>query len=66
VAKGRVVGCHFHERGCSPTIDIEVTNARKLIHQEVDFGHHLAMVYGDYIPKLEKLAPLIGFEVVKV
>lgn len=66
VTKGRVVGCHFHERGCSPTIDIEVTNARKLIHQQVDFGHHLAMVYGDYILKLEKLAPLIGFEVVKV
>ena len=65
VVKGKTVGCCFHERGCSPTVDIEVSDAREIIHQQADFGHHLAMVYGDYVSKIEKLSTLMDFEVVK-
>ena len=64
--KGRLVGCHSSGMPCSPVVDIEVASAREVIHEQANFGNHLAMVYGDHIPMLEKLAPLIGFEVVKV
>jgi hypothetical protein len=66
VVGGRIVGCCFHERGCSPTVDIQVNDAREIIHQQVDFGHHMAMVYGDYTRQIEKLSTLMGFEVVKI
>ena len=64
--KGSVVGCQSPSYPCSPRVDIEVASAREVIHEQANFGNHLAMVYGDHIPMLEKLAPLIGFEVVKV
>jgi len=66
VAKGRTVGCRFHENGCSPTVDIEVDDARGLIHKQVDFGHHLAMVYGDYTSEVQQVAELLGLEAVLV
>ena len=64
VVKGRTVSCRFNERACSPIVDIEVKDAREIIHQQADFGHHLAMVYGDYVSKIEKLSTLMDFEVV--
>jgi L-fucose isomerase-like protein len=65
VVKGRTVACRFNETACSPTVDIEVKDAREVIHQQADFGHHLAMVYGDYVSKIEKLSTLMDFKVVK-
>jgi len=32
----------------------------------MDFGHHLAMVYGDYTEDLRGLGKIVGFEVVEV
>lgn len=66
VTKGRVVKCEFYEIGCSPGVYIEVGDAREIIHKQVDFGHHIAMVYGDYVQKIEKLSELMKFKVVKV
>ena len=35
-------------------------------HKASDFGHHLAMVYGDYTEEIKKLARLMNFEVIEV
>ena len=64
--KGRIVGCHATGMPCSPVVDIEVENGKQTIQQLADFGNHLAMVYGDHTARLEKLAPLTGFEIVTV
>ena len=63
IARGKTVRCEFHENGCSPSVFIEVADARELIHKQVDYGHHMAMVYGDYTSEAEKLGELLGLEV---
>ncbi len=63
VATGTIVDCTFNEIACSPRAYIQVPDARGLIHKQVDFGHHLAMVYGDYTAQLEKLGELLDIEV---
>jgi len=42
-----------------------VRDARDFFHKEMDFGHHLAMVYGDYVDDLRYLGELVGFRVVE-
>jgi hypothetical protein len=46
-------------------VDIRVSNAREIIHMQADFGHHMAMVYGDYTRQIDKLSTVMGFEVVR-
>ena len=67
VTKGEIVGCGgFDMVGCSLRAEIRVPDAVELFHKEMDFGHHLAMVYGDYIEDLKDLGEIVGFEVVEV
>ncbi len=67
VAKGKIVGCGgFDMVGCSLRAEIRVRDAVKLFHSEMEFGHHLAMVYGDYTEDLKNLGKIMGFEVVEV
>lgn len=48
VAKGEIAGGgEFNQIGCSLSAHVKVEDAVELIHKEVDFGHHLAMAYGD-------------------
>jgi hypothetical protein len=35
-----------------------------LYYKEMDFGHHLAVVYGDYVEDIQALGEIMGFEVV--
>ena len=67
VTKGEIVGCGgFDMVGCSLRAEIRVPDAVELFHKEMDFGHHLAMVYGDYTEDLKDLGKIVGFEVVEV
>ncbi len=67
VTKGEIVGCEgFDEVGCRLRALIKVPDAVRLFHKEEEFGHHLAMVYGDYIRELKDLGKLMGFKVVEV
>lgn len=66
VAMGEIVGCGgFDDVGCSLRAHIKVRNVVDLFHKEADFGHHLAMVYGDYTQEVRELGDLIGFDVVE-
>ena len=44
---------------------IKVRDIVELFHKELDFGHHLAMVYGDYVDPVKQLGQMMGFEVVE-
>lgn len=66
VTRGEIVaGKGFDAGGCGLGLHIKVLNVTELIHKQADFGHHMAMVYGDYTQELKKLADLMKFEVVE-
>ena len=66
VVRGEIVGsAGVKEVGCSLRAYIKVRDVVDLFHKEADFGHHLAMVYGDYTRELRELADLMGFKVVE-
>jgi len=52
--------------GCSLSAGVRVGDAVELFHREADFGHHLAMVYGDYAEELRELAGVMDFDIVEV
>lgn len=66
VVKGEIAGCGgFDEVGCSLRVHIKVRDIVDLFHKELDFGHHLAMVYGDYVQEVKELGGMMDFEVVE-
>jgi len=66
IIKGEIVGCGgFDEVGCKLRAHIKVSNIVDLFHKEADFGHHLAMVYGDYTNEIKELSKIMGFEIVE-
>jgi hypothetical protein len=66
VVKGEIAGCSgFSDIGCSLCAHIRVSNIEGLFQKEMDFGHHLVMVYGNYVEEIKGLSKLMGFEVVE-
>ena len=47
-------------------VSVKIPNAIEVFHEQADFGHHFAMVYGDYTGQLKKLSEMMNFEVVEV
>ena len=50
--------------GCSLGIKIRMDNIMDYYEHSKEFGHHLAMVYGDYIAQIKRLGKVMNFEVV--
>jgi len=67
VARGEIAGSGgVDEVGCSLSVHIKLANdIRDFFYKQRDFGHHLAMVYGDYIEDIKMLGEIMGFEVVE-
>lgn len=66
VARGEVLGCAYHKYGCSPDVYYKVDGgAHEFVHAlaEKPYGHHLAVVYGDYVEQIKKLGKIVGFNV---
>lgn len=64
VSKGEIVGGGgFDEIGCTLSALVKVPDVRNLLHKSADYGHHLAMVYGDYVEELKSLAEIMDFKV---
>ena len=67
LVKGEILkGINFNEIGCSLGLEIKVSDAMEYFHKASDFGHHLAMVYGDYTENIKKLGKIMNFEVIEV
>jgi hypothetical protein len=49
--------------GCSQRLSITVTNAREVMREMQDYGHHLSMVYGNCVEQIRDLSVLMGFDV---
>lgn len=62
--RGRVLKSRYTNFYCSPYYYIEMDDARGYIHNIMDFGHHQALIFGDWIKELKIMAELIGFEIV--
>ncbi|MGC9359607.1 MAG: hypothetical protein ACP5G7_04415 [Anaerolineae bacterium] len=66
VAKGEIAGgAGFDKVGCALTVHVKVRDIVDLYRKEMGFGHHLAMVYGDYVGQVRDLGEIMGFEVVE-
>jgi len=66
VATGKIVGGdNFDQIGCSLALDIAVNDVMDLFEKEQDFGHHLAVVYGDYSDEIRRLANIMKFSIVQ-
>jgi L-fucose isomerase-like protein len=50
--------------GCSQQVFITVADSREIMRHMQDFGHHLSMVFGNYVEQIRDLGILMGFEVV--
>lgn len=62
---GDVLKSKFTEAYCSPYYYIQVENARDYFRKLMDFGHHQALVFGDFSEALRDAAELLGFEIVE-
>jgi len=64
--KGEIAGCGgFDRAGCALSAHVKVKDIEDLFEKELDFGHHLAMAYGDYARDVRELGRMMGFEVVE-
>ncbi len=66
IARGEVVGCAYHKYGCSPDVYYKVEGgAWEFVHElaEGGYGHHLVVVYGDYVEDVKALGKATGFKV---
>ena len=63
--KGTIAGCFNKDKiGCSLGVSIKIDNALDFFHKSSEFGHHLAMVYGDYADEVLMLEQVMDIEVV--
>jgi L-fucose isomerase-like protein len=59
-------GYQFDRIGCSLGVELKVKNVMDYFHKAGEFGHHLAVVYGDYTQEIKKLGKIMDFEVIEV
>lgn len=67
VTSGEVVGGGGLEGlNCAQNIDVRIPNGYEFWRESQNFGHHLALVYGDYVNSIRDLGDVMGFEVVAI
>ena len=64
--RGEIVGCEgVTKEGCSLRAHVRVNDLRDFYVKSLDFGHHMAMAYGDYLAQVKELGKMMGFGVVE-
>ena len=66
IATGTILASEFREIFCSPAVFYKVDGGVREFRQALakgGYGHHLAVVYGDYVKELIELGEIVGFEV---
>jgi L-fucose isomerase-like protein len=67
VTKGKITGGEGLEGiGCAQGVHIQIADGKALMRELGDFGHHLAMVFGDYVDDIRDLSEVMRFEVANV
>ncbi len=62
---GKVIKSKYTDYYCSPYYYIIVDNARKYLHNIMDFGHHQVLIFGDFSNQLREVASLLNFDIVE-
>ena len=66
VVGGEIAGsAGVDQVGCALSAHIKVRDIVDLFHKEMGLGHHLAVVYGDYVQDIKEPGEIMGFEVVE-
>jgi L-fucose isomerase-like protein len=64
VARAEILATEFRAEYCSPAIYCSVAGGVRNLRQRLAkgrYGHHLAVVYGDYVEKISSLGEIMGF-----
>ncbi len=65
LTKGTINSCFDKEKiGCSLGVSVKIENAADFYEKSTDFGHHLAMVYGDHTNAVKLLEEVLDVEIV--
>jgi hypothetical protein len=59
-----IAGAGINKIGCDTGVYYQVKDIKDFFKKELDFGHHYAWVYGDYIEQLKDLGEVLGLDVV--
>jgi len=63
--KGEIVaGAGLDTIGCATGVYYQVNDVKDFFKKQLEFGHHFAWVYGDYIEKIKDLGDILGIEVI--
>lgn len=66
VAVGHAIGCEFRPTYCSPAVYYDVEGGVREFRQALangGYGHHQAVVYGNYVKDIQELGDVMGFKV---
>jgi L-fucose isomerase-like protein len=67
VTSGTIIGGEGLEgTGCAQGVHIQIANGKKLLREMQNFGHHLAMAFGDHLDDIQDLSDMLKFEAVRV
>jgi hypothetical protein len=65
VARGTIVGgTGYNDVNCSEGVFFQVKNSRDFFEKQSLVGHHVPLVYGDYLDQIVKLGNILGLEVI--
>jgi len=63
--KGKIVaGAGLDTIGCATGVYYQVSDVKDFFKKQLEFGHHFAWVYGDYIEKIKNFGDVMGIEVI--
>ena len=66
VAPGQIAGGDGYDQiGCSLGVHVSLKDVVDFFDKQQDFGHHMAMVYGDYTEDLRRLGRMMDIQVVE-
>jgi len=66
ITKGKIIDGGLDGYGCAQRVVLKIPNGRDFLRKQQDFGHHLALVYGNYVQEIDELSDLINLEVVPI
>ena len=66
VAVGEIVGGDGYDKiGCSLGAHISINDVVDFFDKQQDFGHHMAMAYGDYAEDIGRLGRMMGVQIIR-
>lgn len=65
IKTAKVIRTEYKDTYCSPYYFLQMDDVRGYLDKMMDFGHHQALVFGNYLNLIRKLSKIMGFELVE-